>query len=71
MVEAIASGDGARPSVFYMGEDVGAYGGIFGSTTDLLDQFGPERVIDTPISETAFIGPASARPPRACAPSSR
>ena len=39
-----------------MGEDVGAYGGIFGSTTGLLDQFGPDRVIDTPISETAFIG---------------
>jgi len=42
--------------VFYMGEDVGAYGGIFGSSTGLLDKFGPERVIDTPISETAFIG---------------
>jgi pyruvate dehydrogenase E1 component beta subunit len=42
--------------VFYLGEDVGAYGGIFGSTTGLLDQFGPERIIDTPISETAFIG---------------
>jgi pyruvate dehydrogenase E1 component beta subunit len=39
-----------------MGEDVGAYGGIFGSTTGLLEQFGPERIIDTPISETAFIG---------------
>jgi pyruvate dehydrogenase E1 component beta subunit len=43
-------------AVFYMGEDVGAYGGIFSSTTGLLDQFGPQRVIDTPISETAFIG---------------
>jgi pyruvate dehydrogenase E1 component beta subunit len=39
-----------------MGEDVAAYGGIFGATGGLLDQFGPERVIDTPISETAFIG---------------
>src|SRR5699024_7281336 len=32
------------------------YGGIFGSTTGLLEQFGPERIIDTPISESAFIG---------------
>jgi pyruvate dehydrogenase E1 component beta subunit len=39
-----------------MGEDVGAYGGIFSSTTGLLEQFGPQRIIDTPISETAFIG---------------
>jgi pyruvate dehydrogenase E1 component beta subunit len=39
-----------------MGEDVGAYGGIFSSTTGLLERFGPQRVIDTPISETAFIG---------------
>jgi len=43
-------------SVIYLGEDVGSYGGIFSSTTGLLDRFGPERVIDTPISETAFIG---------------
>jgi pyruvate dehydrogenase E1 component beta subunit len=56
MVEAIAQEMERDPSVFYMGEDVGAYGGIFGSTTGLLDQFGPERIIDTPISETAFIG---------------
>jgi len=56
MVEAIAQEMDRDPSVFYMGEDVGAYGGIFGSTTGLLDRFGPERIIDTPISETAFIG---------------
>lgn len=56
MVEAIAQEMQRDPSVFYMGEDVGAYGGIFSSTTGLLDQFGPERIIDTPISETAFIG---------------
>ncbi len=42
--------------VFVMGEDVGAYGGIFGATGDLLGEFGAERIIDTPISETAFIG---------------
>jgi pyruvate dehydrogenase E1 component beta subunit len=56
MVEAIAQEMERDPSVFYMGEDVGAYGGIFSSTTGLLDKFGPQRIIDTPISETAFIG---------------
>ncbi|HEU4514951.1 MAG TPA: alpha-ketoacid dehydrogenase subunit beta [Nocardioidaceae bacterium] len=56
MVEAIAQEMERDPSVFYMGEDVGKYGGIFGSTTGLLDRFGPDRIIDTPISETAFIG---------------
>ena len=56
MVEAIAQEMDRDQSVFYMGEDVGAYGGIFSSTTGLLERFGPERIIDTPISETAFIG---------------
>ena len=56
MSEGIAQEMAANPEVFYLGEDVGAYGGIFGSTGGLLDQFGPQRVIDTPISETAFIG---------------
>ena len=54
--EGIAQEMERDPAVFVMGEDVGAYGGIFGATGGLLDQFGPERVIDTPISETAFIG---------------
>ncbi|QGH70645.1 alpha-ketoacid dehydrogenase subunit beta [Pseudactinotalea sp. HY158] len=56
MVEAIAAEMEVNSEVFYMGEDVGAYGGIFGSTTGLLERFGPSRIIDTPISETAFIG---------------
>ncbi|HMM97104.1 alpha-ketoacid dehydrogenase subunit beta [Phycicoccus sp.] len=56
MVEAIAQEMRANPEVFYLGEDVGRYGGIFSSTTGLLDEFGPTRVIDTPISETAFLG---------------
>jgi pyruvate/2-oxoglutarate/acetoin dehydrogenase E1 component len=56
MAEAIAEEMRRDPSVFYLGEDVGAYGGIFGSTTGLLDEFGPKRIIDTPISESAFIG---------------
>ena len=54
--EAIAQEMVRDPQVIVLGEDVAAYGGIFGATTGLLDQFGPDRVIDTPISETAFIG---------------
>ncbi len=42
--------------VFLIGEDVGAYGGAFKVTDGLLDRFGKDRVIDTPISETAIIG---------------
>jgi len=44
--------------VLVMGEDIGVYGGIFGATEGLLARFGPDRVIDTPISETGFIGAA-------------
>ncbi|TNC29158.1 alpha-ketoacid dehydrogenase subunit beta [Amycolatopsis alkalitolerans] len=58
MVEAIAQEMERDENVFVLGEDVGAYGGIFSSTTGLLERFGPKRVIDTPISETAFIGTA-------------
>jgi pyruvate dehydrogenase E1 component beta subunit len=56
MVEAIELEMERDPSVFYLGEDVGPYGGIFSSTTGLQEKFGASRVIDTPISETAFIG---------------
>ena len=56
MAEAIGQEMRADESVFVMGEDIGAYGGIFGATQGLLDEFGEERVRDTPISETAFIG---------------
>ena len=45
--------------VFLIGEDVGVYGGAFGTSRGLIDQFGAERVIDTPISETAIVGAAS------------
>lgn len=47
------------PSVFLMGEDIGAYGGAFKVTEGLLDRFGEERVIDTPISEAGFVGAAA------------
>ena len=56
MVEGIAQEMHEDERVFVMGEDVGAYGGIFDSTQGLLDEFGPERIRDTPISETGFIG---------------
>jgi 2-oxoisovalerate dehydrogenase E1 component beta subunit len=46
------------PSVFCIGEDVGVYGGAFKVTDGLLDEFGEERVIDTPISEAAIVGAA-------------
>src|SRR3954468_23665752 len=45
-------------TVFCIGEDVGTYGGAFKVTDGLLDEFGEERVIDTPISEAAIVGAA-------------
>src|SRR5512135_1343468 len=45
-------------SVFIIGEDVGRYGGLFRVTRNLFEEFGPKRVIDTPISEQAFLGMA-------------
>lgn len=44
--------------VFLMGEDIGAYGGAYAVTKDLLDEFGEERIRDTPISEGAIVGVA-------------
>lgn len=44
--------------VFLMGEDVGIYGGDFGTSVGMLDEFGPKRVRDTPISEAAIAGSA-------------
>lgn len=44
------------PRVFLMGEDVGRYGGAFACSKGLLEEFGPERVRDTPLSESAFVG---------------
>jgi pyruvate/2-oxoglutarate/acetoin dehydrogenase E1 component len=46
------------PTVVTLGEDIGVYGGAFKATEGLLARFGPERVIDTPISETAIVGAA-------------
>jgi 2-oxoisovalerate dehydrogenase E1 component beta subunit len=44
------------PAVFVIGEDVGTYGGAFRATAGFLDEFGSERIIDTPISESAIVG---------------
>jgi acetoin:2,6-dichlorophenolindophenol oxidoreductase subunit beta len=57
--EGIAQEMERDKTVFVMGEDVGVYGGIFGATEGLLAKFGPERIMDTPISETGFIGAAT------------
>lgn len=44
------------PRVFLMGEDVGKYGGTYAVSRGLLEEFGPERIRDTPLSESAFVG---------------
>jgi pyruvate dehydrogenase E1 component beta subunit len=46
----------ADPRVFLMGEDVGKYGGSYAVSKGLLDEFGAERIRDTPLSELAFVG---------------
>ena len=46
----------ADSRVFVMGEDIGVYGGAFGVTAGLINDFGPERIIDTPISEAGIAG---------------
>jgi pyruvate dehydrogenase E1 component beta subunit len=46
----------ADPRVFLMGEDVGKYGGTYAVSKGLLEEFGPERVRDTPLSELGFVG---------------
>src|SRR5260370_18458159 len=46
------------PAVVALGEDIGVYGGAFKVTEGLLAKFGPQRVIDAPIAETAIVGAA-------------
>lgn len=46
------------PAVFCLGEDIGIYGGAFKVTDGFIDRFGPERVIDAPIAESAIVGAA-------------
>jgi pyruvate dehydrogenase E1 component subunit beta len=56
MREAIREAMQRDERVFLMGEDVGRYGGCFAVSLGLLEEFGPERIRDTPLSESAFVG---------------
>jgi acetoin:2,6-dichlorophenolindophenol oxidoreductase subunit beta len=56
--EAMAIALESDPAVILMGEDIGVYGGAFQVTLDLIDRFGPDRVMDTPISELGGAGVA-------------
>ena len=56
--QALAEEMERDPSVVLLGEDIGVYGGAFQATAGLLGRFGWERVVDTPISETAIVGAA-------------
>jgi acetoin:2,6-dichlorophenolindophenol oxidoreductase subunit beta len=58
IIRALGDSMAEDPDVFLLGEDVGAAGGAFKLTEGLFEQFGPERVRDTPISEQAIIGTA-------------
>jgi pyruvate dehydrogenase E1 component subunit beta len=54
--EAIRHAMSKDARVFLMGEDVGHYGGCFAVSKGLLQEFGPARIRDTPLSESAFVG---------------
>ncbi|WP_427112707.1 alpha-ketoacid dehydrogenase subunit beta [Megasphaera sueciensis] len=60
--EAIKEGMSIRmrenSNIIMFGEDVGEFGGVFGVTKGMIDEFGSERILDTPISETAIVGSA-------------
>jgi pyruvate dehydrogenase E1 component beta subunit len=58
VARAIAQEMEHDPTVYFIGEDIAAAGGVFKTTEGLLDRFGPDRVRDTPISEQAIIGAA-------------
>ena len=58
LVEAMREEMQRDPNVFIMGEDVGLYGGAYGATRGLMDEFGEQRVLDTPISEATISGAA-------------
>ncbi|MCL4505293.1 MAG: alpha-ketoacid dehydrogenase subunit beta [Chloroflexi bacterium] len=56
--EALAEEMRRDPNVIIMGEDIGEYGGVFRVTEGLIHEFGPGRIKDTPITESAFVGMA-------------
>ncbi len=66
--ETLAAELTADPTVMLMGEDIGVYGGAFGITRGLLDRFGPQRVIETPISENGVVGMAIGAAISGCRP---
>jgi pyruvate/2-oxoglutarate/acetoin dehydrogenase E1 component len=57
--EAVIAEMRKDPNIFVIGEDIAKLGGVFGTTVGMAEEFGSNRVIDTPISETGFIGIAS------------
>jgi pyruvate dehydrogenase E1 component beta subunit len=54
--QAIRDALRADPRCFVMGEDVGKYGGCYAVTKGLLEEFGPQRIVDTPLAENGFVG---------------
>lgn len=58
ITDALAEEMAADEAVFLLGEDIGPYGGAFKATEGLIERFGPGRVVETPISESAIIGAA-------------
>lgn len=56
--EALAQAMRDNPDVVLLGEDIGDYGGVFKVTEGLISEFGPDRVVDTPIAEAGFVGAA-------------
>jgi pyruvate/2-oxoglutarate/acetoin dehydrogenase E1 component len=54
--QAVRDALNADPRTFVMGEDVGRYGGCYGVTRGLLEEFGPDRIIDAPLAENGFVG---------------
>jgi pyruvate/2-oxoglutarate/acetoin dehydrogenase E1 component len=57
--EAVISAMRKNPDIFVIGEDIAKLGGVFGTTVGMADEFGSQRIVDTPISETGFIGIAT------------
>ena len=56
--EAIAEEMAEDEKIIFLGEDIGVYGGAFGVSAGLIDRFGKDRIIETPISENSFVGVA-------------
>ena len=69
--EAICKALREDDRVFLMGEDVGRYGGCYAVSKGLLAEFGPERIRDTPLSESAFVGAGIGAPWAECVLSSK